>query len=79
MKPQQNGFQNRVLFFRWNVLDNIILFLICKLDSHKFSPAWFVPEKQALNDLNSAWSTLGQTFSKERRRMEYEAHVYSIW
>lgn len=68
-----------VLLFRWNVLENI-LFFICKLDSHKFSPTWVVPEKQALNDLNSAQSTLGRTFSKDCRRMEYETqHFYPIW
>lgn len=67
------------MIFRWSVLDSIALFLICKLGSHKFSPAQLVPEKQTLNDLNSAGSTVGWFFSKECRQWCMKQNIFILW
>lgn len=73
------AFRTVFCLFGWSGLDKMIPFLIGTLGSHNFSPDWLVPDKQALNDLNSARSSLGQAFSKECRWMEDEAqHFYPI-
>lgn len=74
--PAEMAFRTVLCLFRWSGLDDSFP----RWHSWLWVPAWLLPDKQALNDLNSARSSLGRPFSKECRWMEDEAqHFYPIW